>query len=238
MGSNLKNENGIKNLSEWRQNYQRGKLDEQEVLKDPYDMFEKWMKEAGDAGILEPNAMALATVGAGGFPSVRMVLLKHFDRNGFVFFTNYGSRKGMQIEQNPMGAILFFWDKPERQIRIEGVIKKVAETVSDQYFHSRPLESRIAAAISPQSKIIDKKTLEKAFNKMKDDYPDGDIIRPSNWGGYQLAPHLFEFWQGRPGRLHDRLQYRIDSAGINQKGDFASAAVQKEEKWIIERLAP
>lgn len=212
-------------LTNWRQNYVKGTLDETQVDRDPFMMFKTWMKDAVESGIIEPNAMALATTGADGKPSVRMVLLKNFDSRGLMFFTNYESKKGRQLTENPKAALLFFWDKLERQIRIEGEIGKVPEKISEEYFNSRPLESRIAAAISPQSKPVAKQQLENAFLEMKDKYPDEKIPKPINWGGYQLIPVIFEFWQGRPGRLHDRIQYRIDKTKLSQE-------------WIIERLAP
>ena len=188
---------------------------------DPMRQFERWMAEALAAGIEEPTAMALATVSADGKPSARMVLLKGSDENGFVFFTNYRSRKAMEMESNPNVSLLFHWKELERQVRIEGAVHKITAAESDTYFHSRPLESRINAVISPQSDVIpDRHYLEN----LRDEYlkaRPGEPVRPPHWGGYRVVPEVIEFWQGRPGRLHDRIRYSRGKDG-----------------WVMERLAP
>jgi len=204
-----------------RKDYSKNTIDERKVEKNPFDQFLLWLNDAIEAGIEEPNAMALATVSEKGFPSARMVLLKHADRNGFVFFTNYNSRKGRHLETNPNAALLFHWEDMERQVRIEGRVEKTEVGESDAYFNLRPTDSRINAIISPQSKKIpDRDTLEQ----LRADYiaSGAAIVRPENWGGYRLKPVYFEFWQGRPNRLHDRISY----------------CGSPEEGWKIRRLAP
>lgn len=209
-------------LSDRRRNYEMGSFSESQTHRNPMIMFRKWFDDATSANIQEPNAMALATAGHDGKPSVRMVLLKSFDAAGFTFYTNYESKKGRQLTENPNAALLFFWDILERQIRIEGTISKVPDETAGKYFLSRPPESRIAAVVSQQSRVVSREELVQKFEKMKMDFPDGNIPKPDYWGGYLLTPVLFEFWQGRPGRLHDRIQY--------SKTD--------QNHWAIERLAP
>jgi pyridoxamine 5'-phosphate oxidase len=205
-----------------RKNYTLKQLDESEADKNPYAQFGKWFDEALIAKILEPNAMILSTSTPDGKPSSRVVLLKQLDSKGFSFFTNYQSRKGMQLELNPYAALVFFWPELERQVRVEGKVSKVSQSESDEYFGSRPEGSRIGAWASPQSKSIPSRDfLEKLKVDFENQFSGKTIGRPPHWGGFCLAPTLFEFWQGRPDRLHDRLQY-----------------TKLESDWIIDRLAP
>ncbi len=210
-------------LATIRKDYRLQSLSEEDVDTNPIKQFEKWFQQALASGIEEPNAMTLATSTTDGKPSARIVLLKGIKDNGFVFFTNYESKKGKQIHDNPFAGIVFFWKELERQVIIQGEIKKVGEQESDEYFASRPLESRIGAWSSPQSQVIEnRKVLEKNVAYYSDKYQSQNIPRPSHWGGYILMPTLIEFWQGGAGRLHDRLQYSIDATN----------------SWIIKRLAP
>jgi pyridoxamine 5'-phosphate oxidase len=210
-------------LATIRKDYRLQSLSEEDVDTNPIKQFEKWFQQALASGIEEPNAMTLATSTTDGKPSARIVLLKGIKDNGFVFFTNYESKKGKQIHDNPFAGIVFFWKELERQVTIQGEIKKVGEQESDEYFASRPLESRIGAWSSPQSQVIEnREVLEKNVAYYSDKYQSQNIPRPSHWGGYILMPTLIEFWQGGAGRLHDRLQYSIDATN----------------SWIIKRLAP
>ncbi len=171
----------------------------------------------------EPNAMTLATASADGFPSARIVLLKDFNEKGFVFFTNYSSFKGKQLEENPKACLVFFWKELERQVRITGLIEKISDSENDEYFYSRPKESQLGALASPQSQVIENREwLEDNYKKLLDEAVDKDVKRPAHWGGYRVKPVIIEFLQGRPGRLHDRLQYTLQENG----------------EWKIERLAP
>jgi len=210
-----------RDISKIRKEYVQGELEIEQVLPDPVRQFALWMDQAIASEIDEPTAMTLATVGADGKPSARMVLLKGFDDKGFVFFTNYESRKGQEILKNHRVALVFYWKELERQVRIEGFVLKTSGKESDDYFRSRPPESQVSAIISPQSAIIpDRRHLEN--RKMEYlEKQTGEHIRPANWGGYQVVPEMMEFWQGRPNRLHDRLRY-------SRKGG----------EWVIERLAP
>jgi pyridoxamine 5'-phosphate oxidase len=204
-----------------RQNYDVGALDEADADADPFRQFTRWFDEALNADLMEPNAMALATVDAHGRPGSRMVLLKGVDEKGFVFFTNYESRKGLDLAANPMAALLFWWDRLHRQVRVEGRVEKVEDAESERYFQSRPYGSRIGAAASPQSRVIGSRAeLEERFRALEAAHPE-DLPRPAHWGGFRVVPDHFEFWQGRESRLHDRLVYR--PAG---------------DAWRIERLAP
>lgn len=209
-----------KTLINLRKNYEKGELIESKINSNPFKQFETWFEEVLKSNIYEPNAMILATA-LENKPSARVVLLKGFDETGFKFYTNYLSRKGKQISSNPNAALLFYWMELERQVRIEGKIQKLSREESLEYFNSRPLESRLGALASNQSEVIpDREYLEKKFNQMKELYSENPPM-PENWGGYKLIPDLFEFWQGRPNRLHDRIVYE-----------------SQESNWKIYRLSP
>lgn len=204
-----------------RQSYDKGALNEADVDADPFKQFAAWFEQARQSEILEPNAMALSTVDALGRPSSRMVLLKGVDHGGFVFFTNYESRKGQDLSANAKAALLFWWDRLHRQVRIEGRVERVGDEESASYFQSRPYGSRIGAAASPQSRPVKSRAeLEERFAALEALHPD-NVPRPAHWGGFRVMPDHFEFWQGRESRLHDRLVYVPDGEG-----------------WRIERLAP
>jgi pyridoxamine 5'-phosphate oxidase len=210
-------------LESIRKEYRLQSLLEKDVDADPIKQFETWWHQVIQSGIDEPNAMTLATSSASGKPSARIVLLKAIKNNGFVFFSNYDSRKGKQINDNPFVSLVFFWKELQRQVRIEGEIKKTGVQESDEYFSKRPVESRIGAWSSPQSEVIKgREILEKNVADYTNKFDSQNIPRPPNWGGYIVSPTLIEFWQGRPGRLHDRIQYTID----------------EKSTWKIERLAP
>jgi pyridoxamine 5'-phosphate oxidase len=210
-------------LESIRKDYRLQSLLEKDVDADPIKQFETWWQQVIESEIEEPNAMTLATCNTLGKPSARIVLLKGIKETGFVFFTSYLSRKGKEIENNPFVSLLFFWKELERQVRIEGEIKKISEQESDEYFSKRPLESRISAWSSPQSEVIKSRDiLEKNVSDYTNRFGSQNIPRPPYWGGYVVNPTLIEFWQGRSGRLHDRLQYTISEKTI----------------WKIERLAP
>ncbi len=212
------------NTADLRQEYHRASLTEADVDPDPLRQFQSWLHEAVQAALPEPTAMTLATVAADGKPSARIVLLKGVDPGGFVFFTNYESRKGMELGARPAAALLFHWVELERQVRVEGVAAKVAAKESEAYFATRPLGSRIGAWASPQSRVIpNREWLEQEVAAARERLAEhGDQPpRPPYWGGYRVAPSVIEFWQGRASRLHDRLRYHRD-------GSF----------WRLERLAP
>jgi pyridoxamine 5'-phosphate oxidase len=205
-----------------RMEYGKAGLAEADVDPDPILQFGRWFEQATHAGLLEPTAMTLATATRDGRPSARMVLLRGFDQRGFVFYTNYESRKGAELAENPRAALVFWWGELERQVRIEGRVERASRSESEAYFHSRPPGSQLSAAASPQSQVIDgRAALEERVARLAADHPDGEVPLPGFWGGYRLAPEVVEFWQGRPNRLHDRLRYRRDGA-----------------RWRIERLAP
>lgn len=209
-------------ISSIRKDYQLKSLSEEDVAKNPFDQFAKWWDEAIKSEIDEVNAMTLATVDQRNRPSARIVLLKDYNSSGFVFYTNYESNKGTQIESNPYASLVFFWKELERQVRIEGKCERVASSESDAYFKSRPVGSQIGAAASPQSSIIsDRSILTDKVEELEKQFPNGNIPRPSHWGGYRLIPETIEFWQGRSSRLHDRIKYL-------KEGDI----------WKIVRLAP
>ncbi len=206
-----------------RKDYTQKTLDEAGVAADAITQFGVWWEEAVKSEIVEVNAMTLATATKEGLPDARIVLLKGYDENGFVFFTNYSSIKGRQIAENPAASLVFFWKELERQVRISGTVEKVSEADSDDYFASRPEGSRIGAWSSPQSEVIPARELIEAnVTKYSEQFKAGTIPRPTHWGGYIVKPRVIEFWQGRPSRLHDRIRYTLQ-AGNN---------------WKIERLAP
>ncbi len=207
-----------------RKDYDRGSLDEATVDPDPVRQFAAWYDAAVAAGIPEPEAMTLATATADGRPSARVVLLRSFDARGFCFFTNYESRKGRELADNPHAAVTFHWAELERQVRIEGRVERTTAAESDAYFQSRPSGSRLGAWSSPQSRVIsNREALEALVARYRAEHPDDAAIpRPPHWGGFRLVPERIEFWQGRPSRLHDRLRFEREPAG----------------GWKLERLAP
>ncbi|CAI0447939.1 unnamed protein product [Linum tenue] len=214
-------------ISALRENYISPEFLEEQVAADPFVQFRRWFDEAVEAGLKEPNAMGLSTVGKDGKPSSRMVLLKGFDQDGFVWYTNYESQKAHQLSENPRASLLFYWDGLNRQVRVEGSVQKVSEEESEQYFHSRPRGSQIGAIVSKQSSVIPgRQVLYEEHKELQEKFSDGSVIpKPINWGGYRLRPELFEFWQGQQSRLHDRLQYTPEE-------------VKGTRVWKIVRLAP
>jgi pyridoxamine 5'-phosphate oxidase len=208
-------------LAALRKSYERAELDESASAEDPLQQFSRWLREAIDARIPEPNAMTVATVGPDGRPSTRVVLIKGFDERGIVWYTNYGSRKGRELATHPFAALQFHWVELERVVRIEGAVVRTSDEESDAYFHSRPLDSRLGAWASPQSEVIASRGVLVA-NAAKAAAQHGlKPPRPAHWGGFRLVPDRWEFWQGRKSRLHDRLRYR-----------------QQDGRWVRERLAP
>jgi pyridoxamine 5'-phosphate oxidase len=210
-------------LADLRKDYSLAGLAEKDLARDPFRQFEKWFQEVEAAKLPEPNAMILSTVNRQGRPSSRVVLLKGIDGRGFVFYTNYESRKGREIELNPQVALLFPWVALERQVAVEGTLAKISREESEAYFHSRPRLSQLAAWASQQSAVISgRAVLEEAMKALDAKYHGEKIPLPSNWGGYRVNPETVEFWQGRRSRLHDRLRYRREKSG----------------DWAVERLSP
>jgi len=210
-------------LASLRANYIKGGLAERDLHKDPIEQFRRWFKQAQEAQIDEPNAMTLATASADAIPSARMVLLKGIDERGFVFYTNYESQKGEELEENPHAALVFYWADLERQVRISGTVSKVSREETEAYFATRPKSSQLSAWASEQSTVLpSRKTLEEQVTALEQWYEGQEISAPPYWGGYRVSPEIIEFWQGRPNRLHDRLVYTKTDEG----------------KWEIERLAP
>jgi pyridoxamine 5'-phosphate oxidase len=217
-----KREQPRRDLAHLRMEYAREALSEAEVERDPIRQFIRWLDEAVAAETHEPNAMTLAT-SDGVRPSARVVLMKHVDGEGLVFFTNYESRKANQLDSNPHAAAVFWWPELERQVRVEGTVTRTSAAESAEYFGRRPPMSRLAAAASPQSRVVaSREELERLLAEVAAKYSPENVPCPSHWGGYRLRPHTMEFWQGRPGRLHDRIEY-----GLNEGG-----------AWVIRRLAP
>jgi pyridoxamine 5'-phosphate oxidase len=210
-------------VADLRKNYTKSGLIETDADPNPFKQFQQWFDQSLAAQLPEPNAMMLATVDPVGKPSARIVLLKNFDEHGFVFYTNYSSHKGQQLQANPWAALVFWWAELERQVRIEGRVEKVSEAESDAYFHSRPKGSQLGAWVSQQSQVIDtREVLEVRLQELEEKYINQAIPRPTHWGGFRVIPTAIEFWQGRPNRLHDRLLYRRLDDG----------------RWLIERLSP
>jgi len=207
-----------------RKEYEQGSLDEATISRDPIDQFAAWYDAAVAAGVPEPEAMTLSTATSAGRPSARIVLLRGFDARGFCFFTNYASRKGRELEENPWASLTFHWAALERQVRIEGRVERTSSFESDAYFASRPTASRIGAWGSPQSEVIpDRGALEDLVSRFRAVHPaDAAIPRPQHWGGFRVVPDRIEFWQGRPSRLHDRLRFSRAPSG----------------PWSLDRLAP
>ncbi|MBO1437856.1 pyridoxamine 5'-phosphate oxidase [Meiothermus sp. CFH 77666] len=209
-------------LRDLRSDYTYGALSEQDADPNPFRQLQRWLAEALETHLYEPHGMTLSTVGENGRPSSRVVLLRGLDEQGLVFFSNYQSRKGRELASNPWACVNFWWPPLERQVRIEGLVEKAEPELSDEYFASRPYESQIGSAASPQSEVIaSREVLEERMAELRARYPE-TVPRPAHWGGFRLRPDTFEFWQGRPNRLHDRLRYRL----------------QPDGGWVIERLAP
>lgn len=214
----------MKDLSNYRRSYEKSELTEDNLPEDPMVLFRNWFIEAEDFGDdTEVNAMTVSTIGQDGYPKARVVLLKQFRHEGFIFYTNYDSEKGKAIAANPNVCLSFFWHGAERQVIIKGSAEKVAQNLSDGYFESRPLGSRLGAAVSPQSEVIPSRIyLEDKLKNLEKEYEGREINRPENWGGYIVKPVEIEFWQGRANRLHDRIRYKL----------------QEDFSWLAQRLAP
>jgi pyridoxamine 5'-phosphate oxidase len=214
----------MEDLSNYRKSYEKSELLETNLPEDPMTLFKKWFHEVEDfGGVEEVNAMTVSTIGLDGFPKARVVLLKQFTYEGFIFYTNYNSEKGKAIENNPNVCLSFFWHSLERQVIIKGVAKKIAENLSDGYFESRPDGSKLGALVSNQSEVVSSKAiLEEKLKELEANFEGKEIPRPEYWGGYIIEPQEIEFWQGRPNRLHDRIRFQL-------KKDFT---------WKIERMSP
>ncbi|NLJ01383.1 MAG: pyridoxamine 5'-phosphate oxidase [Bacteroidales bacterium] len=209
-------------LSGMRQEYEAGSLDETRMASDPLVVFNEWMEQAIAAGLLEPNAMTVATATADGKPSARVLLLKEVNEEGFVFFTNYQSRKGEELMANPYAALVFDWHTLQRQVRVEGEVEKLSPEASDDYFNSRPEGARVGAWVSPQSKVVQgREELNRLQEEQEKRFREEPVYRPPHWGGFLVRPTAVEFWQGRPSRLHDRVVYHKTEGG-----------------WTKQRLAP
>ena len=213
-----------KDLSNYRKSYEKSELTEENVKENPLEQFQKWFHEVeASDGVDEPNAMTVSTIGLDGFPKSRVVLMKKFTFEGFIFYTNYQSEKGKAIGANPSVCLSFFWPNMERQVIVKGTAEKIAENLSDGYFESRPTGSQLGAIVSDQSEVVpSREYLEKELNNLERKYDGKEIQRPDYWGGYLVRPISIEFWQGRPNRLHDRIRYTL----------------QEDFDWKIERLAP
>lgn len=206
----------------FRIEYSQRSLSETDVDADPIRQFRNWLSEAIAAKAHEPNAMTLATASTDGVPSARIVLLKDVDERGLSFFTNYQSRKGQDLESNPRASLVFYWPELERQVRIDGTVERTSTDESDRYFSRRPVKARVGSAASPQSQVVpNREYLEDRFRTLESQHPDGNIPRPPHWGGYRVLPTRLEFWQGRPSRLHDRIEY-----------------VKEGARWTARRVAP
>lgn len=214
----------MKDLSNYRKTYDKSELEESKIPEDPMNLFKRWFHEVEDfGGIDEVNAMTIATIGLDGYPKSRVVLLKQFTYEGFIFYTNYNSEKGKALEVNPNICLSFFWHTLERQVIIKGITEKTAPSLSDQYFDSRPDGSKLGAIVSPQSDVIPSRFfLEENLKSLTSEFENKEIPRPEHWGGYLVRPQSVEFWQGRPNRLHDRIRYSLEN----------------EIDWKMERLAP
>lgn len=213
----------MSDLGNYRKSYEKSELLESEIDPNPMMQFQKWFYEVEEfGGIDEVNAMTVSSIGLDGFPKARVVLLKKYDENGFVFYTNYNSEKGKAIQQHPQVCLSFFWPSIERQVIIKGIAKKVPSSVSDNYFHSRPVGSQLGALASPQSEVISSRNfLDEHLKNLEKEFEGKEILRPENWGGFLVEPISMEFWQGRANRLHDRIRYTLNDLD-----------------WEIDRLAP
>ena len=213
-----------KDLSNYRKSYEKSELTEDSIKENPLEQFQKWFYEVeASDGVDEANAMTVSTIGLDGFPKSRVVLMKKYTHEGFIFYTNYNSEKGRAIAKNPSVCLSFFWPNMERQVIIKGTAEKIAENLSDGYFESRPLGSQLGAVVSDQSEVVpSREVLEKALKDLEKAYEGKEVERPTHWGGYLVRPISIEFWQGRPNRLHDRIRYTL----------------QEDYDWKIERLAP
>ena len=213
----------MNHISDLREDYTKHALRAADLVADPFAQFEQWFRQAEECELNEPNAMCLATVAANGQPSTRVVLLKGFSKKGLVFYTNYESRKAIELESNPRVSVNFLWLPLQRQINITGRVERVSKVEALKYFVSRPFASRLGAWSSPQSQVItSRQILEAKLDQMKRKFADGEVPLPDHWGGYRIVPETFEFWQGGGGRLHDRFMYRLDAAS----------------QWAPSRLAP